>query len=167
MLKIEIIPGHSDREHGVGIRWNNCPDLGTVSDDEFNKHLLIGDTLKGPLLHLISSLGPLPAGGYKIIYNLDIKDLPDSVWSSVNKSSWVERGLLGPAPDLSPEDTKELEFIEEVRQIRDEGSFKWIKVKKWEEPPGDFETKYKALLQHHQKETQFLIAKCQQLAERI
>ncbi len=58
---------------------------------------------------------------------------------------------------------------EELEKILE--GYTWIKVKKYNEVPSDKfnsvndENLYKELLEHHKKETEFLIKKCRELAK--
>jgi hypothetical protein len=61
---------------------------------------------------------------------------------------------------------------DEVDQILDENSFKWIKVKRYTEadprnPNIDWKYEYNDLVNHHKSETEFLIKKCRELANMV
>ena len=59
---------------------------------------------------------------------------------------------------------------EELKEVIED--YTWIKVKRYEEedsrnPNVDWKMAYKELLQHHKKETEFLINKCRDFAQEL
>lgn len=54
---------------------------------------------------------------------------------------------------------------EELQEIIN--SYKWIKVKRYEEPEYIDKDSYEDLRIHHEKETNFLINKCRRLAKEL
>jgi hypothetical protein len=63
--------------------------------------------------------------------------------------------------------------IKDLERIVDPEDFSWVKVKNYFEIKGyEFDTQldrqhYDGLLDHHKKETEFLINKCRELAEEL
>lgn len=55
-----------------------------------------------------------------------------------------------------------------MESIAQEGNYSWIKVKRYVDDPSlTWEERYRKLEEHHQKETEFLIKTCRELACQI
>ena len=56
--------------------------------------------------------------------------------------------------------------FKDLEKIMDKNDYSWIKVKKFDEQD-EASQEYDVLKLHHEKETEFLLSKCRELAEKL